>query len=324
LVSYQRITQETLRGVWPALITPWTLDDRVDDRLLADEIRHMADAGVHGTYTGGTAGEFYAQDDELFRHLTAIACREAHRCNLPIQIGCTALSNRSVRRRIEVAIDHGADAIQLALPFWLPLCDEEVMDFFCDVANAAGSTPLVFYQTPRAKRRVDPPLLGQVAKTVPTLIGMKDTGADWETLAGVIADAPGLAVFGTDIDLLERMQLGACGTYSSVAGLNAQLMLAIYHYASQKRYELAEPLQDAVRRLMQEVLHPMGQEFSLMDSALDRVQRVVGGGEVGLRCQPPYRCATEEDVERVREWCEREEPVLLQRNFAIALRKAST
>jgi dihydrodipicolinate synthase/N-acetylneuraminate lyase len=322
-VSCSRITSEILRGVWPALITPWNLDDTVDESRLAEEIRHMAEVGVHGTYTGGTAGEFYAQDDDLFRRITAVACREAHRRDLPIQIGCTALSTRIVRRRIEIAIDHGADAIQLALPFWLPLTDDEVFDFFCDVATCAGSIPLVFYQTPRAKRRVDPPLLGNLVKAVPTLIGIKDTGADWATLSSIIGDSPQLAVFGTDIDLLERMQLGACGTYSSVAGLNAELMLAIYYHAAYKRYELAEPLQDAVRRLMEQVLHPMGQEFGLMDSAIDRVQRVAGGGNVGLRCQAPYRCAADDHVSRVREWCRREAPILLERDFNLgSLRNA--
>jgi 4-hydroxy-tetrahydrodipicolinate synthase len=323
-VAQGRINAGNLFGVWPALITPWTPGDQVDEHRLAGEIRHFAEEGVHGTYTGGTAGEFYAQDDEIFRELTEIACREANRWNLPIQIGCTALGTSVVRRRVEIAIDCGADAIQLALPFWLPLSDIEVIDFFHDIAVAAGSTPLVLYQTSRAKRRVDPPLIGRLCRAVPTLIGIKDTGADFKTLRAILADAPGLSVFGTDVDLLERMRLGARGTYSSVAGLNAQLMQAIYHHAAQKRFDLAEPLQIAVRRLMNEVLHPIGEEEGLMDSALDRIQRVVGGGKVGLRCQAPYRCGTDAHVELVRDWCRREAPILLQREFsAPALRNTA-
>ena len=311
-MNQPKLTRSNLQGVWPALITPWTDDDRIDEARLSAEIADVAAAGVHGTYTGGTTGEFYAQDDATFDHLTELACREAHRAGLPIQIGCTALSTRAVQRRVRIAFACKADAIQLALPFWLPLNDQEVIRFFGDVAQAAQGTPLVLYQTTRAKRRIDPPFLGELCRTIPTLIGMKDTGSDHETLQRIFADAPDLAVFGTDIDLLERMRLGARGTYSSVAGLNATLMLAIHRHCADGQFDLAKPLQDAVRRLMHEVLHPIGHEAGLMDSALDRVQRIVGGGNVGLRCQLPYRSATQAHIERVREWCRREAPILLE------------
>jgi dihydrodipicolinate synthase/N-acetylneuraminate lyase len=304
------LTRQSLRGVWPALLTPWTDDDQVDEGRLADEIEFFAAAGVHGTYTGGTAGEFYAQDDATFSKLTRTACRAAQAANLPIQIGCTGLCTKTVKSRIRVALEHGADAIQLALPFWLALTDLEVLQFFHDVAEVAGSTPLVLYQTMRTKRRVDPPLIGTLCREIPTLIGIKDTGCDYQTIEAILADAPGLSVFGTDVDFMERMLHGACGTYSSVAGLNPRLMLAIYKHSSDGQFDRAAPLQDAVRRLVNDVIHPIGQD-GLMDSALDRLQRVVGGGNVGLRCQPPYSSASSTHVEQVRRWCEREAPILL-------------
>ncbi len=316
IVNRPSLTRSNLNGVWPALITPWTDDDCIDEAKLVAEIAAMAEEGVHGTYTGGTTGEFYAQDDSTFEQLTELACDAAHRYGLPIQIGCTGLSTRIVRNRVRTALLHRADAIQLALPFWLALADAEVIQFFEDVADAAGDTPLVFYQTTRAKRRIDPPLLGELCQKMPTLIGMKDPGCDHQALRLIVASAPDLAVFGTDVDLLERMRLGACGTYSSVAGLNAGVMLAIHGHCAAGRFDLAEPLQDAVRRLMHEAIYPIAQEDGLLDSALDRIQREVGGGQMGLRCQSPYRSPTQAHVERVRQWCERESPALLSKKIS--------
>jgi dihydrodipicolinate synthase/N-acetylneuraminate lyase len=188
-----RLTRQSLRGVWPALLIPWGPDDGIDESCLIDEIDQLADAGVHGTYTGGTAGEFYAQDDATFTKLTELACRRSIDVAIPVQIGCTGLSTRSAQERVRIAVDCGCDAIQFTLPFWLPLDDYEVRQFFFDIATTAREIPLVFYQTPRAKRRIDPPLIGKLVQEIPTLIGMKDTGCDHSALREIVADAPDLA-----------------------------------------------------------------------------------------------------------------------------------
>ena len=136
-----RLTGDTLHGVWPALIVPWNDRDELDEPRFAAEIGAYAGTGVHGIYTGGTTGEFYGQDDATFERVATIACREGHALELPVQIGCTALSTRTVSRRIRTAIAVGADGIQLAIPFWLELADGEVLDFFRSAADAAGDAP---------------------------------------------------------------------------------------------------------------------------------------------------------------------------------------
>ncbi|MBW3538711.1 MAG: dihydrodipicolinate synthase family protein [Planctomycetes bacterium] len=92
-MARQELTSGTLCGVWPALIVPWREDDRLDEERFRSEVRSYAGTGVGGVYTGGTTGEFYAQDDATFERIAAIACEEAHSAGLPVQIGCTALSS---------------------------------------------------------------------------------------------------------------------------------------------------------------------------------------------------------------------------------------
>lgn len=306
-----RLTSASLRGVWPALLTPWTADERIDEEALVADILAYAAAKVHGVYSGGTAGEFYAQDDATFAQLTRLVCRTAHASGLPVQIGCTALSTRTVCRRIELARDCLADAVQVALPFWLILSDAEVLYFFREVARAAGDLPIVIYQTQRAKRRIDPPLLGQVCGDVPTVIGMKDTTADTETFEAMRRDAPQLSIFGADCRLLERMQRGGRGTYSSLAGLHPGQMLRYYALCEQGRLADALFLESKFQGLMNQILIPMVQQEQLYDSAVDRVQRVAGGGKCGLRCAGPYRSPTPAHVARVIGWLQVNAPELL-------------
>ncbi len=304
------LTRQTLRGVWPALIVPWTEDDRVDEPQFRREVAAYGGTGVHGVYTGGTTGEFYAQDDATFEVIAVIACEEGHRLGLPVQIGCTALSTRTVRQRIGRAIAAGADGIQIALPFWLELKDDEVLGFMGEAAEAAGDVPLILYHTVRAKKRLTPEFIGELAAMFPNLIGMKETLADVPTLRRLLAAAPGLAIFGGEHDLLEKMQIGGRGTYSSIAGLAPRLVVDLYELCAADQSDRAAPIAQQIARYVDEVLRPMLAE-GLMDSAIDRVQRVVGGMDVGLRCQGPYRSATPQHVARLKQWCEQHAPQML-------------
>lgn len=304
------LTRSTLRGVWSALIVPWTERDTVDVRRFIREIRAYAGTGIHGIYTGGTTGEFYGQDDETYARITEVACEQAREIGLPIQIGASALSTSTARRRIKVALREGADAIQIALPFWLELKDDEVMRFVQEIADEAGKTPLVLYLTSRSKRKIAPPLLGKIAAKVPTFIGTKDTGCDIPTLQAMLKEAPDLAIFGGE-DFFERIPAGGRGGYCSITGFNARKVVELYELCAAGDLEKAKPLSDALTRFLYEALIPLVKEAGLWDSAVDRIQRMAGGGVVGLRCQSPYRSGQPKHVKQVIAWCRKHTPELL-------------
>lgn len=304
------LTRQSLNGVWSALILPWTDDDELDDVRFAKECRSYGGTGVQGIYTGGTTGEFYAQDDRTFELVTRVACEEGHAVGLPVQIGCTALSTRTARARIRVAVEAGADAIQIAYPFWLELKPEEALTFFKEIAQDAEATPLVIYHTSRCKRKLSPEEIGTIAREVPSFIGMKDTGCDIATLEKMLTLAPDLAIFGGE-DFYERIPHGGRGGYCSITGLNAPYIVEYYTLCAAGNLEQAQKHQQTINRLLDEALLPMNRNEGLWDSAIDRVMRVLGGGDVGLRCQSPYRSADSVHVQQVRGWCQLHAPWLL-------------
>jgi len=304
------LTRATLHGVWSALIVPWTDRDAVDSRRFVREIRAYAGTGIHGIYTGGTTGEFYGQDDLNFARITEIACEQAREIGLPIQIGASALSTRNACRRIKIALKEGADAIQMALPFWLELKDDEVTRFVCEIADEAGKTPIILYLTSRSKRKIAPPLLGEIAAKVPTFIGTKDTGSDIPAVKAMLQEAPDLAIFGGE-DFYERIPAGGRGGYCSITGFNARKVVELYELCAAGDLEKAKPLSDALNRFLFEALVPLVKNEGLWDSAVDRIQRVAGGIDVGLRCQSPYRSGKPKHVNDVIAWCRKHTPELL-------------
>ena len=306
----QPLTRQTLRGAWAALFVPWTDSNELDEARFIKECRSYGDTGVHGIYTGGTTGEFYAQDDRTFEAITRIACREGHTANLPVQIGCTTLSTRTTRARIRFAVEAGADGIQIAYPFWLELQPDEVLSFFKDIAAEAGTTPIILYHTSRAKRKLSPEEIGIIAREVPTFIGMKDTGCDVATLKAMLHEAPDLSIFGGET-FYDRMPHGGCGGYCSITGLNAAYVVEYYNLCAAGKWEQAKGHHLTIKRLLDEALLPMNRQEGLQDSAIDRIQRVAGGFDIGLRCQAPYRSGTPAHVQRLKDWCKQNAPVLL-------------
>jgi dihydrodipicolinate synthase/N-acetylneuraminate lyase len=316
------LTRQTLRGVWAALIVPWNDRDQVDLRRLAQEVRGYAGSGVHGVYTGGTTGEFYAQDDATYEKITRTVVEQAHALGLPVQIGATGLSTRTTIERIRVAKRAGADAVQLALPCWLELKDDEVERYVAEVAAAAGRTPIILYLTGRSKRKIGPDLLGKLAKRHPTILGTKDTGATIPEVKAMLAKAADLAIFGGE-DFFERVPAGGRGGYCSITGFNAAKVVELYTLCAEGRLAEAKPLSEALRRYLHEALiGPLVHEAGLWDSAIDRIQRVAGGGVVGLRCQSPYRSGTEKHVRQLIAWVKKNTPELLPPHLA-AGRKGS-
>lgn len=304
------LTRKNLHGVWSALILPWNKRDEVDPRRFAREIRSYQNTGIQGVYTGGTTGEFYAQSDRTFERITRIACEQAHAIGLPVQIGASALSTLTTRQRIRVARQARADAIQIALPFWLELKDDEVKRFVREIAEEAGRIPIILYLTGRSKRKILPPLLGEIAAEVPTFIGTKDTGCDLKTLKAMLREAPGVAIFGGE-DFYERVPAGGRGGYCSITGFNAPKVVELYQLCVAGRLKEAKPLAAALRRFLYEGLVPMVRDEGLWDSAVDRIQRVAGGGDVGIECQSPYRSGTEKHVRTLIAWCRKNTPELL-------------
>ena len=306
----ERLNRKTLRGVWCALILPWNDRDEVDARRLVKEVRAYGGTGVNGVYTGGTTGEFYAQDDATFARVTEIVCEQAHDVGLPVQIGVSALSTRTVNQRIRVALKNRADALQVALPFWLELKDDEVKRFLKEIAAEAGKTPIIVYLTGRSKRKATPEFLGELAHEIPTFIGTKDTGIDVKGLQAILKEAPDLAIFGGE-DFYEKIPAGGRGGYCSITGFNAAKVVELYTLCAAGRLKEAKPLADALHRYLYEALIPLVKEQGLWDSAVDRIQRVAGGGVVGVRCQSPYRSGTEKHVKGVIAWCRKNTPELL-------------
>ena len=213
------LTSRDIRGSWATLLLPINADQSIDDVRLAGEIDALIAFRPDGIYSNGTAGEFYAQTEEEFDRINAMLADRCEAAGVPFQIGASHTSPQTTLSRIRRAARLHPGAIQVILPDWFPLNDDEIITYLTLAAEASGGIGLVLYNPPHAKRVLPPPTYEKLRRAVPALVGVKvgDGAASW--YAQMREYAAGLSVFVPGHHMATGFLHGAAGSYSNVACL---------------------------------------------------------------------------------------------------------
>lgn len=306
------LTRENFTGPWAGLPVAWTDDDRFDEATYRQDVIHCCEAGIPGVYTAGTTGEFYAMEFDEWKAVTRATVEECHACGKPVMIGCTATYNLGAARRAAYAAEHGADAIQVALPFWMEVGDEQIVPFFKEVANAAGGLPLSIYETTRAKKALTLDQHRAVKDAVPQYMMVKANGGTVGcTAEGCRALSEFVNVFVGEHLFGELGRVGAKGCCSSVVYWNPRIILNVWQQVEKRDWSAV----DATCRRILELFDGFDAAFAtrgFTDSAGDRLGGVAAGFlECSLRSRGPYPHAIPEDVDTLRQWYREHFPEML-------------
>jgi len=298
------LTRETFLGPWAGLPVAWTDADEFDEDAYRAAVARCCEVGVPGVYSGGTTGEFYAMELDEFRAVARATVEECHAHATPAMVGCTATSTRGAALRAAYAAEIGADAVQVALPFWLEVQDAEVVPFFAAVSEASGGLPLSIYETLRAKKTLSLKLHRAVKEAVPNYLMVKaNTGTLGITAEGCGALSEFVNVFTSETKWAELGPVGACGCCSAMVYWNPRITLALWVLLQTKQWDV---LRDALEPVV--ALHEfLGSHFGpkgFTDTAYDHMCGVATGFlPMSARSRGPYRSATQEHVEEFRAWC---------------------
>ena len=148
-----RLKAEQLRGIWAGVTLSWDESYRFDEETYAKNIERTLDANVHGIYTTGSTGEFYALNYDEFCSMVDIVSDLCGAAGVPLQIGCCSDATAKTVKLLEYATGKKeVGAAQVNLPYWMELSDREVVQFFKDLHSACPDIPLIHYNIPRTKR----------------------------------------------------------------------------------------------------------------------------------------------------------------------------
>ena len=225
------LTPEGLRGVIPAIPTPFTADARaVDEDALRRVVRHVVDGGVHGIMTTGGTGEFPHLSRKERSRVTEIVAAEAAGA-VPVYAGTAACSTWEAVALMEDAADAGADAAILTPPFYFRIPDPELYRHFEDVAGA-GILPVVVYNNPLYTGNPLSPALVASLMEVDGVVGLKQSEDDLGQLVEALrlSEGSGCSLLtGIDSQFYAALSVGARGIYSTAAAIVPAEMVRLWN-----------------------------------------------------------------------------------------------
>ena len=206
------------RGVAPALVTPFTSDDEIDEQAFCDLIERQIDGGVSGLVVLGTTGENPTITREERRQLVDLAVETADG-RVPVIVGTgTNNTDESVRFSQE-AVAAGADGLLVVGPYYNKPPQEGFVAHVETIA-AAADAPIILYNVPgRTGFNVEAETTLHLAEEVAPVVGVKEASGDLEQIGDILQHRPeGFAVYSGDDEMtLPLMAMGGEGVVSVVA-----------------------------------------------------------------------------------------------------------
>lgn len=212
------------------MVTPLNANGGLDVKGLEKLIEHLINGGVHGIFLLGTNGEAPSLSYALRKELITKACTFIGG-RVPVLVGIT---DTSFDGSLDIAAhskEAGADAVVVAPPYYLPISQEEMMDYLERLIPQL-SLPVMMYNMPSCTKLH---LSLETVKKAKELgaIGIKDSSGDMSyfySLIEAFKESPEFSIIvGTELFLPETIIYGGHGAIAGGANFLPELFVDLYN-----------------------------------------------------------------------------------------------
>ncbi|MDH4137242.1 MAG: 4-hydroxy-tetrahydrodipicolinate synthase [Anaerolineae bacterium] len=236
-----------LKGVFPALVTPFTKDEDFDEKAYRNLIRHVL-PHVDGLVPCGTTGEFPYLSVEEQKRIVGVAVEEGG--DKPVIAGTGAAGTRQAIELARNAKEAGASACLIVTPYFLHPSDKGVYQHFYEIARAVD-IPIVMYNIPQTVDRYLPRTVIEDLSDIPNIIGLKDSSGNLTYTMEVLEMTQGrMDVFvGHDEVVLPALAGGCTGMILASAQVFPEVWQQVFKAVQEGDLTTARELQRSVQKL---------------------------------------------------------------------------
>ena len=244
------------KGVFPALLTPFTQNDELDLLLYEKNLQAQLEAGVHGIIIGGSLGEASTVTEKEKEELTEFSV-EYINGKIPVIVNIAETTTKEAIQQAANAKRWGADGLMLLPPMRYKTDDRETITFFKSVANSTD-LPIMIYNNP-VDYKIDtrPDMFDELVECV-NVTALKESSRDVTNLTRMknrFGDRFKI-LCGVDTLAMEELCLGADGWVAGLVDAFPKETVAIYNLVKNGRIEEATKIYRWFMPLLELDIHP--------------------------------------------------------------------
>jgi 4-hydroxy-tetrahydrodipicolinate synthase len=244
------------KGVFPALLTPFTADDNLDLPMFEKNLEAQLAAGVEGIILGGTLGEASVLTTEEKEKLVKFAI-EKIRGRVPVVLNIAEGATREALNQASLAMQWGADGLMLLPPMRYKSDHRETVEYFKTIAHATP-LPIMIYNNPvDYKIEVTLDMFSELVQCE-NITAIKESTRDVTNVTRLINRfGQRLRILcGVDTLAMEELCLGAHGWVAGLVDAFPAETVAIYKLVKAERYQEAADIYRWFMPLLELDIHP--------------------------------------------------------------------
>lgn len=239
--------KQKLTGVYTAVVTPFDSKQRVDLHWMRAHLAFQRNAGVDGVVVCGTNGEGQSLSAAERRNIVEFTCQS--RGNLRVIVGAGFNSLTETIDFARFCEDQPVEALLVLPPFFDRGAPEPGIIRFFHILADRIRLPIILYNIPQYTGVHISVRMVKELSSMPTIVGVKDSTGDPESLALYVCEFPKLSIFcGADTLALQALKAGASGLITGLGNVFPSEIVRLW--MAFQRAEDAQEAQTLVRALV--------------------------------------------------------------------------
>jgi 1-pyrroline-4-hydroxy-2-carboxylate deaminase len=244
------------KGVFPALLTPFTANDELDLDMFAKNLEAQLEAGVEGIVLGGTLGEASVLTVGEKEKLVKFAIEKING-RAPVVLNIAEGATLEALKQAALAREWGADGLMLLPPMRYKSDHRETVTYFKTIAHST-SLPIMIYNNP-VDYKIEVTLdMFEELMVCENITAVKESTRDVSNVSRMINrfGRRFKILCGVDTLAMEELCLGADGWVAGLVDAFPRETVAIYKLVKAKRIDEAAAIYRWFMPLLELDIHP--------------------------------------------------------------------
>ncbi|HUZ57273.1 MAG TPA: dihydrodipicolinate synthase family protein [Hanamia sp.] len=244
------------KGIYPALTTQFTKEDKLDLPLFGKNLKAQVDAGIDGIILGGTLGESSVLSTDEKEKLVKFAIEKVAG-KIPVILNIAEGSTREALQQIEYAKSWGAQGLMALPPMRYKSDHRETVQWFKAIAKTTD-LPIIVYNNPVDYKTLITMEMFHEMKEFKNIEAVKESTRDVTNVTRMRNRFGNRykILCGVDTLAMEELCLGADGWVAGLVCAFPRETVAIYRMVKAGRIQEATKIYRWFMPLLEMDIHP--------------------------------------------------------------------